>query len=312
MLSTSCALVSAAQAPTTVAQRSVHKRNAAEVLLTGWRRIADDRFVVTARWPPGHAFYAVRDHRHDPLLLTETIRQSFPLLAHEAYGVPFGHHLVWDSFAWCLNPDLLRADGSAAELELRVTAREVVRRRENVVALSLAYDVVRHGRPLATAVSRFTIQAPAVYRRLRGDHGDPAAVRPIPVPPAVDARHVGRTDAGDVVLSPADAPHRWQLRVDTDHPTLFDHPVDHAPGMLLLEAVRQAAHAVSERTPVSVIAMDVRFHRYAELDAPSWVEARRTGSDVVGRPRLAVTCSQADGELFSCTVTLDEEPRGAA
>lgn len=306
-LSKSCTLVPAVQASHRVAQQSVHKLNAAEVLLTGWRRTADDRFVVTARWPPDHDFYAVRDHRHDPLLLSETIRQTFPLLAHEAYGVPFGHHLVWDTYAWCLNPDLLHADGSAVDLELRVVARDVVRRRGSVAVLSLAYDVVRDGIPLATASSRFTIQVPAVYRRLRGDHGDAAAIRPIRVPTAARAQIVGRQDAGDVVLAPTDVPQRWQLRVDTDHSVLFDHPVDHAPGMLLLEAVRQAAHAVSGPAPVSVIAMDVRFHRYAELDAPSWVEVRRTECDAAHRPRLAVNCSQEGSELFSCTVTLDEE-----
>lgn len=309
-LSRPFALVSAAQTPFGVAQQSVHKLNASEVLLTGWRRTADDRFVVTARWPGDHAFYAVRDHRHDPLLLSETIRQTFPLLAHEAYGVPIGHHLVWDTYAWCLDPEMLRADGTPADLELRVTAQDVVRRRGSVAVLSLAYDVVRDGMPLAAATSRFTIQAPAVYQRLRGGHGDPAAVRPIPVPPAVPAPEVGREDPRDVVLAPADAPRRWQLRIDTDHAVLFDHPVDHAPGMLLLEAARQAVHGVSGRPPVSVTAMDVRFHRYAELDAPSWVEARRSGSDTEGRPRLVVTGSQDGRELFSCTVTLDERRTG--
>ncbi|WP_063895089.1 ScbA/BarX family gamma-butyrolactone biosynthesis protein [Streptomyces sp. Root369] len=305
-MSESCTLVPAVQTPPRVAQQSVHKLNAAEVLLTGWRRTADDRFAVTARWPPDHDFYAVRHHRHDPLLLSETVRQTFPLLAHEAYGVPFGHHLVWDSYAWCLNSDLLHADGSAVDLELHVAAQDVVRRRGSVAVLSLAYDVVRDGVSLATATSRFTIQVPAVYQRLRGDHGDPAAVQAIPVPPAVSAQSVGKVAVGDVVLAPADAPQRWQLRVDADHSVLFDHPVDHAPGMLLLEAVRQVAHGVSGRTPVSVIAMDVRFHRYAELDAPSWLEARRIPSDAAGRPRLVVTCSQEGAELLSCTVTLDE------
>ncbi|MFI6341435.1 ScbA/BarX family gamma-butyrolactone biosynthesis protein [Streptomyces sp. NPDC050535] len=35
----------------------------------------------------------------------------------------------------------------------------------------------------------------------------------------------------------------WLLRLNTSHPTLFDHPQDHVPGMLLLEAARQATHA---------------------------------------------------------------------
>ncbi|GHB33414.1 adhesin [Streptomyces viridiviolaceus] len=289
-----------------MSQQSVHKRNAAEVLLTGWRCTAEDRFVVTARWPGDHFFYAVRDGHRDPLLLSETIRQTFPLLCHEAYGVPFGHHLVWDTYSWCANPEVLRADGASAELELRVAADEVVRRRGSVVALSLTYDVVRDGMPLAAATSRFTVQTPQVYLRLRGDHGDPAAVRPIPVPSGIPAHETGRTDPRHVVLAPGDAPHRWQLRVDTGHPVLFDHPVDHAPGMLMLEAARQAVHALSGRPAACVTAMDTRFHRYAELDAPSWIEARRSGQDALGRSRFSVTGSQDGHGLFSCTVTLAE------
>ncbi|MFF9315380.1 ScbA/BarX family gamma-butyrolactone biosynthesis protein [Streptomyces sp. NPDC014748] len=299
-----------APTPPTVARQLVHKHHAAEVLLTGWRRLGQDRFVVSARWPGNHGFYAVRHSRHDPLLLSETVRQSFPLLAHEAYDVPFGHHLVWETYAWRLDPLALRADGSDAEVELRVRAREVGRRRGGVALLSLAYDVVREGIPLAAASSRFTIQAPAVYRRLRGARADQAAIRPIPAPPAVPAASVGREDPCDVVLAPADTGERWQLRVDTGHRVLFDHPVDHVPGMLLLEAARQAARAARGRPAGCVTAMDTRFHRYAELDAPTWIEARRTGADAAGRTRLAVTGRQGDHTVYSCAVTLDETKPG--
>ncbi|GAA3657119.1 ScbA/BarX family gamma-butyrolactone biosynthesis protein [Streptomyces chitinivorans] len=300
----------AAQVPARVAQQSVHKLNAAEVLLTGWRRGREDEFVVTARWPEDHAFYTVRDRCHDPLLLCETIRQTFPLLSHEAYGVPLGHALVWDTYEQRLDPGALRSGDSYSDVELRVTVREATRRRGRIAALSLLYDVVRDGLPLATAGSRFTIHSPEVYRRLRRGHGDLSAVRPIPVPAAVSARGVGRADARDVVLAPTGEPHRWQLRVDTDHPVLFDHPVDHVPGMLLLEAARQAAHSFSGRPSACVTAMDVRFHRYAELDAPGWVEVRPAGRDTGGCPRLAVVGSQDGRELFSCMITLDEDPRG--
>ncbi|HZF92294.1 ScbA/BarX family gamma-butyrolactone biosynthesis protein [Streptomyces sp.] len=289
-----------------VAQRSVHKFHADQVLLTGWRRVADNCFVVTARWPGDHPLYAVRGGHHDPLLLSETVRQSFPLLSHHAYDVPFGHHLVWDTYAWRLDPAALWADGSPAAVELHVSTREVVRRRGSVAVLALDYEILRGGVPLASAESRFTIQAPAVYRRLRGSHADPAAVRPIPVPPAIPACLAGRDRAADVVLAPAGPDGRWQLRVDTGHRGLFDHPVDHVPGMLLLEAARQAAHALHDRPSVGVTAMETRFLRYAELDAPAWIEARPTGRDAAGRPTLSVTGTQNGRELFDCAVTLDE------
>ncbi|MFF7300613.1 AfsA-related hotdog domain-containing protein [Streptomyces sp. NPDC008265] len=36
----------------------VHKSAHSEVLLTGWRPVADDEFVVTAQWPRAHSFYS--------------------------------------------------------------------------------------------------------------------------------------------------------------------------------------------------------------------------------------------------------------
>ncbi|WP_142212826.1 AfsA-related hotdog domain-containing protein [Streptomyces sp. SLBN-118] len=58
------------------------------------------------------------------------------------------------------------------------------------------------------------------------------------LPPPACLTPFGRDRFEDVVLAATDRPDRWQLRVDTTHPILFDHLVDHAPGMLLLEPAR--------------------------------------------------------------------------
>ncbi|WP_281275492.1 AfsA-related hotdog domain-containing protein [Saccharothrix australiensis] len=42
------------------------------------------------------------------------------------------------------------------------------------------------------------------------------------------------------MLSPVGRSDSWLPRVDRRHPVLFDHPVDHVPGMALQEAGRQA------------------------------------------------------------------------
>lgn len=95
-----------------------------------------------------------------------------------------------------------------------------------------------------------------------------------PAGPPVDPHRVDRTSPDDVVLSPVAGgrPGRWMLRVDPAHPVLFDHAVDHAPGMLLLEAARQAAHAVGGGSS-TVFGMRTHFARYVELDAPAVVVA---------------------------------------
>jgi 2-oxo-3-(phosphooxy)propyl 3-oxoalkanoate synthase len=76
----------------------------------------------------------------------------------------------------------------------------------------------------------------------------------------------------EVVLATADEPGRWQLRVLTSSPWLFDHPVDHIPGMLLMEAARQCGNLSAYGSPTQLVRMDAEFERYLDLDAPSWVE----------------------------------------
>uniref|UniRef100_A0AAU2V036 A-factor biosynthesis hotdog domain-containing protein n=1 Tax=Streptomyces sp. NBC_00003 TaxID=2903608 RepID=A0AAU2V036_9ACTN len=286
-----------------VPRELVHKTNPDEVLLTGWHHTAPDAFAVTARWPDDHPFYEVRHGLHDPLILSETIRQIFPLLSHAVYEVPFGHHLLWDRYRFTLHPDALDAALLPPTVDLHVTCLEVVRRGRRTTALTLLIRAFRGGVPLATAHTRFTIQTPTVYRRLRARYADahmwPAPQLTLPVRPP----RVARTHARDVVLSPSHTPHRHQLRLDPRHAVLFDHPVDHVPGMLLLEAARQAAHHLHHPEPIVPIAMDCQFHRYLELHAPCWIDTRQLPPDALGRARTTFTFHQNNTPHFTTTLT---------
>jgi hypothetical protein len=69
-----------------------------------------------------------------------------------------------------------------------------------------------------------------------------------------------------------------QVLVDPEHPYFFEHPVDHVPGLLLIEAARQlciaAAHRFLEVPLHAAMIVDevhVRFERYAELDPPLFI-----------------------------------------
>ncbi|MFD7661792.1 ScbA/BarX family gamma-butyrolactone biosynthesis protein [Streptomyces sp. NPDC059788] len=266
---------------TTVPKEYVHKTALSEVLLTSWQETAPDVHTVTAEWPRAHTFYSSRNRLHDPLLLVETIRQTIPLLSHLAYNVPFGHQLIWDHFTYSLDPEALRTETAPTEIELRIVCSDIKRRKDTLSALTMDVEATRNGVRLGSAVARFTSHAPAIYRRLRGEYGDAreAMARAVPLPPPVAPRRVARAQFESVMLSPTDTRNRWQLRTDTTHPVIFDHPVDHAPGMLLLEAAHQAVHAVLHPLQVIPVGLSTVFTRYAELDAPCWIEAT-----VLGRP----------------------------
>ncbi|WP_418959811.1 ScbA/BarX family gamma-butyrolactone biosynthesis protein [Streptomyces tritici] len=293
---------------TTVPREYVHRTALAEVFLTDWKATAPDRFTVSAQWPRRHSFYTTGRRLYDPLLLCETIRQTFPLLVHAAYQVPFGHQLSWSHFSFTANPEAMRIGDAPAELELQVTCSDIRRVRGLPAEMSMHFAVVRDEMLLAVADTRFGCHTPAVYRRMRAERSNTLGVfRSAPIPPEpLPAGAVGRGRQEDVVLSGVDVTPQspaWRLRIDTGHPVLFDHPVDHVPGMLLLEAVRQAVHALHPMDDMLMpIAMDIAFHRYVEFDTPCTLTVESDDSRPSPLPRtIALHGLQNGDRVFSAT-----------
>jgi hypothetical protein len=81
-----------------------------------------------------------------------------------------------------------------------------------------------------------------------------------------------RTDDGfDRFLAP--------LVIDSRHPFFFEHPLDHVPGLMLIESTRQVGTAISHRFydvsfDLSFILnwLEVRFTNFAELTSPVVVQ----------------------------------------
>ncbi|MDX2680435.1 ScbA/BarX family gamma-butyrolactone biosynthesis protein [Streptomyces soliscabiei] len=289
----------------TVPRELVHRSAVAEVLLTGWRRVDDTRFVISAQWPRGHSFFTpVADGRHDPLIGCETLRQIGILLGHAEFGVPFGHQFLIQDLHFAVRPQHLEMGYEPAALSILITCTKVVRRGENLSRMRFEAVFHRDGQVAATGGGSFSCLTPKVYRRLRGahvlgSHRQPSA----PGSPTAPAR-VGRTSPMDVVLSPTGARHRWLLRADTRHPVLFEHAVDHVPGMVLIEAARQATAVVLGRPHYLPVSIASEFARYTELASPCTIEARPLPAPTPGSDRnVLVTAVQSGVRVFACTVT---------
>ncbi|MGW1375783.1 ScbA/BarX family gamma-butyrolactone biosynthesis protein [Streptomyces sp. NPDC002446] len=286
----------------------VHRGAVSEVFLTNWQRGVAGGWVVSAQWPRTHGCHGPLDGLHDPLLLIETMRQAGILLSHVAHRVPLDHPVIWQRLRYDLAPQALRAVDEPAEVELYITDHDVVRRGKRLVSARQEFRVRCDGAELATATLDYSCHSPAVYRRLRGKYSDLTLTnaRRLPLPEPVAPHLVARDRERDVVLSPTGRPGRWQLRVDTSHPVLFDHPVDHAPGMLMIEAARQAAQASTPGVTLPV-GMECTFERYAELDAPCWVRARTTGPAAArsedGRSQVEVDVEQHGKTVITARVT---------
>jgi hypothetical protein len=290
---------------TTVPRELVHRAAVAEVMLTGWERLGDTHFAVTAQWPRGHSFFTPVDGgHHDPLIAAETIRQAGALLSHAEFGVPFGHQFLMEELTLTVCPEELWIGRAPAALELDVTCKEVRKRGKRLTGMCYETTVLREGRPAAEGRISFSVVAPAVYRRLRPERVFSAGHRAIALTAPLAPQSVGRLSPADVVLSPTGDPNRWQLRVDTRHPVLFDHQVDHVPGMVLLEAARQAATAVLGGSSILPLGLDCEFTKYAELDLPCLIDALRLPQAAPGDPDTVLVTGRQDGEpVFSTTVT---------
>ncbi|MFD8221609.1 ScbA/BarX family gamma-butyrolactone biosynthesis protein [Streptomyces sp. NPDC059697] len=321
---------------TTVPREYVHRAAVSEVLLTGWEAAAEpagperpDEFAVSAQWPRSHSFFTQSGGYQDPMLLIESVRQIGSLLAHAEFGVPFGHQfLMWDMF-FSTSPELLVADAVPTEVELRTVCRDIVRRGRVLGGMRYDVTVLRDGRALATAGAAFSCTSPAVHRRLRA--GRPTTTDRV-VPPAIDPAAVGHSDDRHVLLAepksrPKSRPEselkselepepgsasgtgdRWELRVDTAHPTFFDHPVDHIPGMVLLEAARQAALVSTGLPDALLVGLKSNFARYAEFDAPCWIEPQVEPHGTEGGVLVRVRGTQHAETVFTAELVLS--PRG--
>jgi len=287
---------------TTVPKEFVHRASIAEVMLTDWERVDDEHFTVSAQWPRLHSFFATLDGYHDPLLVTETIRQAGLLVAHTEFGVPLGHNfLMWD-LSVGLEAEQLRIGTTPAAVVIEMSCTDIKRRGKNLAGLHFDAVIHRDGQRAGTASATFTCASPAVYQRLRAPRIG-AGTTPIPLTSPIAPQHVGRLSPTSVVLSPTPAADSWQLRVDTRHPVLFDHPVDHVPGMVLLEAARQATIAFLGRDCLPV-GMTSEFTRYAELDAPCLIQVCALPACTEGTERVLVTGRQNGTAVFTSTLTV--------
>ena len=284
-----------------VPRRFVHRASVAEVLLTGFAE--DDRpdtFLLAAQWPRGHSFYRTARGVHDPLLFAETVRQAGLLISHLGYKVPLAHAALMRNLSYDVTAAGLSCAGTPTNLILSASCTDVRLRKDVLVGFTIT-TVLRRGLELEpVGIGRGELQciSPAAYRRLRGGAGAVSPpTEPVPLPEPVSPALVGKDARADVVLSRTDAEDTWLLRCDTTHPVLFDHPVDHVPGMALIEAMRQAAHCMLYPQRTAMVRLRATFERYVELSEPTAVRAITEGIEADGSVRVRVELTQSDRQV---------------
>ncbi len=247
----------------------VHLRDAESVLVTGWVRRGPTEFTLTVEWPASLAAA-----HPGPVLAAHTVRQCGLAISHAEFGIPLDHQSLLRELNFTIAPTAPAVGNGPLLLTVDLRCAPANGRGVRALGCEAMDFTVRHGeRTVIRAQSRTTWISPSVYRRLRGPYLAPAWGAwdvPPPVPPSA----VGCAEPADVVLAATGRAGRWELRNDTANKEMFDHPVDHVPGLSLLTAACQAAQAALP-LPGSLTATSVtmEFERYVEFDAPCVLEA---------------------------------------
>ncbi|THA30352.1 hypothetical protein E6R18_20475 [Streptomyces sp. A1277] len=297
---------------TTVPKEYVHRASLAEVFLTGCTAQEGLSFTLTGQWPRAHTLFNSADGRsHDPLQVAETFRQAGMFLAHAEMGIPLGHHFVMWNLNYTTHLENLDIGPHPTDFVLDVRCADITYSGRRVSQFHMEFAIHRDSALVAHGTSHFSAIAPRVYARLRASRpqrDDSAVPWHEPTSAPMAPASVGRHLAADVALTPTGDSSRWLLTPDLNHPIFFDHAGDHLPGMVLLEAARQAACALTAPLVMPPSSAATVFHRYAELDRPCWIEVTRLSAEHSELMTVEVVGRQDGEAVFTSTMTGPLQP----
>jgi nucleoside diphosphate kinase len=316
----------------TVDRDSAHRRAVSEVFLTSVAQVDDATFDLGTQIPRQHGYFSDHvgpDAGYDPMFFVEACRQGMFVIAHSFLGAPIGHHFILRRVELAVtDPALLAVREAPTDARIRCRIERRYRDRNSRDAgFQLRCRAEVDEREALSCLVDVRWVSPERYAGLRG--AARAVLAPSPRAPRLPAGLLGRRNPGNVLISPLtppspdpDAGPAWSagVVVDQGHPTLFDHPLDHIPGMLQLEAMRQLATAVlvsARDVPASSVrlaGLDVRFARFGELGLPARCLTWAPGadqSDTAQDGDLTLRCAvhQAGAAIADGRVRLGLVPR---
>lgn len=312
--------IAALSSSRTVPRTLVHRAAVSEVFLTDWARVASGKYAIAAQLPRVHAYYS--DHitapaSYDPLLLLEVFRQASILVAHEFLEAPLDSRFIFVSGALRIT-DLaaLRIGAHPGHVSIEALQTGLKHRDEAVTGSTLDMVLAVDGGEAATMRTVAQWLPPAAWDKLR-EKGRSALVLSPPRPHHTGRRlvpvTVGRTSPQNVVLSAVDVRRcgvTAQIIVDRTNPALFDHPIDHIPGVLIFEAYRQTAvYAAQELFGLSprgllLSGVEAEFTRFGEFELPTDCRAEVAESPAPDTIAFDIALLQEEDQIARARVEL--------
>lgn len=252
---------------------------------------------VAAQLPLTHArFSDVASPLHDPTVVAEAVRQAGVVAAQHALDVPAEWTFLLREMHLELSIDALTRVRGNTDLVIVVGAGTDLRRRQGgrTAGARMLAGLALSGNACG-CVSLYGAWLPAdIYASLRG-----AAASRVPAASCLGEapEPLSGTSPRNTVITQLRATaaggYEASLRVDPQDTAFFDPPVDHVPGLLLLDAMKQAAiaavcrHCREEGARVVVTGFSLSFSRFAEHGTRTACRARVEADQTV-----AVGCHQ--------------------
>lgn len=237
-------------------RRLVHRRAIGEVFVTSVVPRRHRRWRCGVQLSRSHIRMPAPGGDLPISLMLEASRQAGIAIAHVGFEVDLDKLFLLDrvEMSWVGGaPAVPCAEPFEAELDVIVSGVRL--RAGRVYELRFKGSWLVEGVVVAVAAASMRCISPDVYRALRR-HAPPieSAIEHGP-------EMIRRDDTGRLVVG-------W----DPFDPMLFDHELDHVPGMALVDSML----AVSpESTSIGIV-----FHQLAELNAPIHLEIDRSSTEV--------------------------------
>lgn len=263
----------------TVPRELVHRISVAEVLLTDVLRMDEVNFAAAACWPRSHPTFPVDGPAvHHPLMVVETLRQLGIFIPLRYFGVPVDARLLITDLFFTTGPAAQpRVHHGATEVTCRVRLTRLHTGPDGIATgLRLHVDFLAGGAVFARAGGGARFFPADRYAALRGPLADVQPPRASTGRRRPEPSALGVALPRDVVVGIGErrgrgagaGGDRWEVVVDAadpQHPFFFDHATDHVPGMVLLEAARQAAALASGGALLQVTGARLTALRFTEF-----------------------------------------------
>lgn len=271
----------------TVRKELVHRAAVSEVFLTDANRIEEDKFYTGAHLPRTHSYYNDEPSRthHENIVLLEVCRQSSIIVSHNYYDAPLDAKFIFNEAKFHIeNNDALLIKNTPSYVLTEVSVISKEERNGKLNGLTFEMSIYVDGKLAATKLMDITWLNKVIWNKMRGkalklaENSSNSTFTKKDNP--LDLTHViGRTNVENVVLHSVvikNGKYNSSIRINKSHPAMFDPPLDHVPGMLLIEAFRQMSFYVVNKkynlkcADIYMKICEINFTKFTEFNPTAY------------------------------------------